>query len=156
RRLEEIAPVARRLSHDFDNVLTGIMGFSELALAHLDNNAPARPFVEEILHAARQGTHMTGQLRWFSRRNAPNAGFASLATVLTQQEAALRPVWGKDIRLEIGLAEGLSPICIGPEPLDLLLRHLLSNAREALSDRGQIRVGAKATQLTQADCLELL
>src|SRR5262249_32907115 len=76
--------------------------------------------------------------------------------VLTQQEAALRPVWGKDIRLEIGLAEGLSPICIGPEPLDLLLRHLLSNAREALSDRGQIRVGAKATQVTQADCLEVL
>src|SRR5262245_53524568 len=156
RRLEEFAPIARRLSHDFDNILTGIMGFSELALAQLDNNSPARPFVEEILHAARQGTAMTGQLRWFSRRNAPTGGYASLSTLLAQEETVLRSMWGKDIRLDIELPEGLLPIAVAPEPLGLLLRHLLSNAREALGDKGNVCISAKAIELTQLDCSDLI
>jgi signal transduction histidine kinase/ActR/RegA family two-component response regulator len=156
RRLEEAAPLTRRLGHDFDNVLTGIMGFSELALAQLSPEAPARPFVTEILHAARQGTQMTLQLRWFSRRNAASVRPSSLASLLKEEESGLRAAWGKDPKLHIELPSLLPQVSIGTEPLTMLLRNLLANAREAITGPGSVSITATPTLLTQDDCLDLM
>ncbi|MFL5245133.1 MAG: response regulator [Gemmataceae bacterium] len=156
RRLEEIAPLTRRLGHDFDNVLTGIMGFSELALAQLPPEAPARPFVTEILQAARQGTQMTSQLRWFSRRNAAAVRPSSLVSLLKEEEPGLRSAWGKDLQLQIDLPSSLPQVSIGAEPLTLLLKNLLANAREAITGPGLVSITAKPAALTQDDCLDLM
>ncbi|HEV3236436.1 MAG TPA: response regulator [Gemmataceae bacterium] len=155
RRLEDAAPLTRRLGHDFDNVLTGIMGFTELALGQLDQNSPAKPFVAEIMQAAKQGTQMTTQLRWFSRRSAGALRPTALRAVL-EAETGSQASWSRDIRLHVELAEGLPLVSLAAEPLTLILKQLLTNAREALAGKGSTTITAKPVTLTASDCLDLL
>ena len=97
--------VVRRLAHDFGNVLTGIMGFSELALAQLPANAPSRRYLDEGYRAAQQGVQLIDQLRLFSRRTATASGFAAPAEVLKKAKAHWEQVWGRSPRIHLELAQ---------------------------------------------------
>src|SRR5262245_41614481 len=68
RRLEDIALVARRMAHDFNNVLTAILGFSELCLSVLRPSSPGYGYAVEVHRAAQEGENFTRSMRWFSRR----------------------------------------------------------------------------------------
>jgi signal transduction histidine kinase/CheY-like chemotaxis protein len=155
RRLEDAVPVTRRLGHDFDNVLTGIMGFTELTLGQLDPNSPAKPFVTEILQAAKQGTQMTSQLRWFSRRSTGGVRPTGLAAVL-EAEAGSQSALSKDVRFQIELADGLPFVAVAAEPLSLIIRQVLANAREASPGKNPVNITAKAISLAPNDCLDLI
>src|SRR5262249_6128905 len=54
-RLEQSAEIVHRLAHDFGNILTGILGFSELSLSVADVGSPLHGFAAEIRRAAQQG-----------------------------------------------------------------------------------------------------
>jgi signal transduction histidine kinase len=70
-RLEAAARLTRRLAHDFGNVLTGILGFSELALGQ---QVPAHSvlfnYLTEVHRGAEAGAQLTQQLRLFAGRHA--------------------------------------------------------------------------------------
>src|SRR6516225_9416806 len=84
-RLEELAPVVRQLAHDFGNILTGILGFSELSLSLLSLNSPAYQYATEIQRSAQQGADYTQALRWFSRRVSVRDVASSLAEAVAQE-----------------------------------------------------------------------
>ena len=69
RRMDASARIVRRLAHDFGNILTGILGFSELSLAHqLAPSSPLHAYLTEIHRGAQNGAQYTNQLRLFARR----------------------------------------------------------------------------------------
>src|SRR6516164_888690 len=81
-RLEQSAQLVRRLAHDFGNVLTGILGFSELSLSLLSPNSPGCQYVKEIHQSAQQGAEFTQALRWFSKRGSKGEHASSIAEAL--------------------------------------------------------------------------
>ena len=89
QRLETAAAVTRRLAHDFGNVLTGILGFTELALAQqVPANTPLHTYISEVYRAAQSGAQLTHQLRMFSRRQSSSSSSCQLNTVLRQAVVA--------------------------------------------------------------------
>src|SRR5262249_21672272 len=66
--LAEAARDARRLTHDFSNSLTGIMGFTELSLAHAPAESMLHRYLTEVLQAARDGAAWVRRLHLFCRR----------------------------------------------------------------------------------------
>ena len=155
RRLEDVTHVVRRLAHDFGNVLTGIMGFSELALAQLPANAPSRRYLDEGYRAAQQGVQLIEQLRLFSRRTATASGFASPADVLKKEKAHWEQIWGRSPRIHLELAPELPSVPVDAETLRLLLGQLLENAREAMQREGVVTLQARCRNVTGEDCLDL-
>ena len=155
RRLEAAMPVVRRLAHDFGNVLTGILGFTELALSQLAPNAASRRYLEEGYRATQQGVQLIDQLRLFSRRNAATSASASVIAVVRKEQLRLVEAWGASPHLEVALPVELPGVALDPELLRQALGQLLDNAREAIVGEGRITVSARATQLSATDCLEL-
>jgi signal transduction histidine kinase/ActR/RegA family two-component response regulator len=155
RRLEDAAIVTRRLSHDFGNVLTGILGFTELTRAQLTPNDPAYPYVLELCEAVQQGTRMTDHLRLFSRRNAKTGQRSDVASVLAAEEFRLLKAGGSPWVLRIDAAPDLQPVALNAEALQTVLANVLANAREAVKSGGEVTVTARATQLSEADCLDV-
>jgi CheY-like chemotaxis protein len=155
-RLEEAATVTRRLAHDFANVLTGILGFTELALGRLDVRTPARTYLEEVLQVAQQATSWTTELRWFTRRQVSPPPACTLGPIVADEAKQVRALPNRAAELRVDLPPQLPEVAAEPEALHLLIRHLLNNAWEAVESHGTVTVAGRTVQLSDADGLDLL
>src|SRR5262249_51120205 len=143
--LEQAAALTRRLAHDFGNVLTGILGFSELALGQQAHaSAALNRFINEIYRSAQAGAQMTHQLQLFSRRQVISDRRGALAAVLADEEGRLRSAAGDGLRWEWDVAPGLPPVCLDQESLRQVLGAVLDNAREAVAGGGRVTVTAQS------------
>src|SRR5262249_44717083 len=135
--LEHAATLTRRLAHDFGNVLTGILGFSELALSqNLSPTSALNRHITEVYRSAQAGATLTNQLRLFSRRQASSVRPGHVALALHEEEGRLRSMPESTVRYESGLPGDLPPVMLDQEHLRHVLGALLDNAREASNGQG--------------------
>jgi signal transduction histidine kinase/CheY-like chemotaxis protein len=156
QRLEEAAVVVGQLAHDFNNVLTGILGFTELSLGQLEPGSTPHQFVTEAFQAAQQGTHLVNQLSLFSKRNLSRPQPSSVALVAEEAQERLQPFWGESASLQVAVPQDLPAVAIDAQALHLVLHRLLENAREAGAPKGLVTLSARQTELVAQDCLDLL
>jgi signal transduction histidine kinase len=155
-RMADAGRLVRRLAHDFDNVLTGVLGFGELAQQQLTAGSPARRYLGELLQAAERGTELTDRLRRFSHGQEINGAQAYLGEVLSQEEAQQKKGLPAAITWVTEVPAHLPRVAMGAEPLRLVLQHLLANAREAIGVAGTITVSATLSLLGGRECLQVL
>ncbi len=149
--LEAIALVVRRLAHDFGNVLTGILGFSELGLAQaLPTGSTLHSYLTEVHRGAQNGALLTHQLRQFARRAPLKPSPSSLVRILSEE---LRR-FGSHFEVRLDLPTDPPPVVMEAEQLRQLVNILLTNAREALLGPGRVEVSARVRTLTEDDCLD--
>jgi signal transduction histidine kinase/CheY-like chemotaxis protein len=156
RRLEEAAVVTGRLSHDFGNLLTGVLGFAELALAQVAPESAPYRFIHEIAQAAQKGAQIIQKLSWFSRRRPLGERTAALDPILAEEANRLRKKFSppRDLRLEV--AARLPALALDAESLRQVLVQLLDNAQEATGPGGVVTVTARPLTLTAESSLEFL
>jgi signal transduction histidine kinase len=149
RRLQDAAAVSGRVAHDFDNLLTGILGFAELTLPSLTPGSPPHQFISELLRVGQTGTKITQQLHQFSRSGASRPRPGSLATALRAEVERVRPLLGPDRSADLDLAEELPPAALDADGLRQVFGHLLDNACEALpAGPGSVSVTARTVELS--------
>jgi signal transduction histidine kinase/FixJ family two-component response regulator len=154
QRFEEAAAAGRRILHDFGNVLTGLLGFSELALGLVPQNHPVASYLSEIQRAGQRGERLTQALSLFTRRHWPEAPPARLAAVIAEEQ---RRIGGKTsgVSYEVNIPSDLPNVAIGVEPLRHIVAQLFDNAVEAAAPRPNIKVSARSRSLTAEQCLDL-
>jgi signal transduction histidine kinase/CheY-like chemotaxis protein len=154
QRLEGAAAVARRLSHEFGNILTGILGFSELSLTqNVPPDSALHRYLTETYRGAQAGAAFTHQLRMFSRRHPVSARPSGLSAIVAEEEARVRPLWG-DAPFTIAVPDELPPVAIDAEHLRQVLAALFDNAREAAGPAGTVEFSARPVRLARGDCLD--
>ncbi len=156
QQLEVAALVTGRLAHDFGNVLTGILGFTELALAQqVPSSTPLHSYLSEVYRAAQSGASFVNQLRLFARRQSSTSRRTSLSAILAEQEARLFAARDPGVTLRLNVPPDLPPVALDADLLHQVLTAFLDNAREALVGPGTISVAARLVALAAADCHEL-
>jgi signal transduction histidine kinase len=155
QRLEDAALAVRRVAHDYGNVLTGILGFAELALKQMSVNHPATGYLAEIVRSAQQAERLTNQLRLLSRRHWTLNQPARLAEVAASEAERIREKF-PTICLAIDLVDGLPHLSLDSEPVRHVLGQLLDNAAEAVIKGGKVCLRARVVQFQERDCAELL
>jgi signal transduction histidine kinase/CheY-like chemotaxis protein len=156
QRLEDVAGVVRRLAHEFGNVLTTILGFTELGLNQAHPGSPLHGYLQEVHRGAEQGADLTARLGLFSRRGPAPQTATPLALVLGPEVERLRAAWAPAVRLEVTLPAALPPVRMDADLLRQVLLPVLENAREAIDGTGTVRVTAGLTELSPARCLDVL
>ena len=154
QRLEDAAVIVGRMAHEFGNVLTGILGFTELSLAQVVAGTPLHQFLIEVHQSSQQGARLTTALKQFSQRSGARGRPTDLAAVVAEEEIRRRQQWGRGITLQTSIPADLPPVALDAEPLRQLLGHLLENAREAIAGDGTVRITARVVELTEKDCQE--
>ena len=137
-------------------MLTGILGFTELAMAQqTPANTPLHSYIHEVYRAAQSRAQLTNQLRMFSRRQSSTSRSCPLSIVLADQEARLLSTRETGVHLRLNVQADLPAVAMDAEHLGQVMSALLDNAREALMGPGSISVSARLTELTDADCHDL-
>ncbi|TNF37092.1 MAG: hypothetical protein EP329_04000 [Deltaproteobacteria bacterium] len=139
-RLETVGTLARRMAHDFNNILMGILGCADLAQRMIDDESRAHPFLEELKQAALRGSTLTRQLLVVARRSEARPALMRLEQAVGECERLLRAIVTDTIRLErVASGEGWAVRADHVE-LQQSLVHLLLNARDAMPSGGTVTV----------------
>jgi signal transduction histidine kinase len=150
-RLGDAAVIAGRMAHDFDNILTGIIGFSDLTLPMLSAGSQAASFVAEIGKVGQRGIQFTQQLHQLSRSGQVKPQPATVIVALAKEEARLKPTMNSNLRIEKDLPPNLPAVALESAPLQIVLGHLLENAVEACPQGGLVRILARTVELSEAE-----
>jgi two-component system, cell cycle sensor histidine kinase and response regulator CckA len=148
QKLEAVGRLAGNVAHEFNNVLTAIMGNVELADLASDPGVRTRA-LQEVRHATTRGALLTRQLLGVSRPRAASAPVADVIRGVTTVKDLLGAVLPRHIQIQVEAMEPLQ-VAIAPEHLEQVLLNLLLNARDAMAGRGTIFIGA-ARRMIEAD-----
>jgi len=140
QRMEAVGRLASGVAHDFNNMLTAIMGYSEIVMMSFREEDPIFHHLEGITKSAERAAALTRQLLAFSRKQLLQPRVTNLNTVITNLEPMLRRLIGEDIDLVILLDQALKAVKADPGQLEQVIMNLVINARDAMPMGGKIIV----------------
>src|SRR5688572_21428501 len=132
QKMEAVGRLAGGVAHDFNNILTAILSYSDFLIEALPANDPRGDDAREIRRAARRATTLTGQLLAFSRRQVYQPRALDLNAVIREFSKILTRVIGEDVKLETRLADGLGTVKADPGQVEQVIMNLVVNASDAM------------------------
>jgi signal transduction histidine kinase len=156
QRLADAAIIAGRMAHDFDNILTGIIGFADLTLPQLTPGSQPAKFVSEISKVGTRGTVFTQQLHQLSRSGQTKPQAGTILTALAKDEPRLRALMPSGLNYIVNVPQHIAPVAMENGPLQSVLGHIIENAIEASSANGRIVVTARHVELNWSEAKSFL
>jgi signal transduction histidine kinase len=141
--MEAIGQLTGGLAHDFNNMLTAIMGSLELLAPRLAGAGPgAEKFLAMAQDAAQRASALTQRLMAFARRQPLSPERVDASALILGMEELLRRTLSAAIDVRMQLADGLWPTLCDPNQLENAILNLAINARDAMPDGGRLIIAA--------------
>lgn len=147
QKMEAVSQLASGLAHDYNNLMTAIKGFSELALMTIGQGDPLRSDLEIILGAAESATTLTRRLLAFARQQILEPETLDLNPLIDNLAPMLRRMAGEDIEFELLLTPDLPPVRVDPGQIEQVLVNLVVNAVDAMPSGGKLLIKTEAVDL---------
>jgi len=138
QKMQAIGQLAGGVAHDFNNVLTAIIGYSDLLLA---NHRPTDPSFQDIMQIKQNANRAAGlvrQLLAFSRRQTLRPQTLQLNDVLSELQMLLRRLVGETIQLDVVYGRDLWLVKADINQFEQVIVNLVVNARDAIGEGGKI------------------
>ena len=146
QQMEAIGRLAGGVAHDFNNILSIIMGHAELLIgAGVDEGS--RNGLEQLKRAAERAASLTQQLLAFSRKQVLQPKLLDLNETVADVEKMLSRVIGEDIQLVAKLHPSLMAVKADPGQLEQVLMNLAVNARDAMPQGGRLAMETSNIEL---------
>ena len=152
QKMEAVGRLAAGVAHDFNNILTVILGNTALQLRNPQLDEKLNTSLQQVEHAAERATALTRQLLAYSRKQIIQRRPLALNEIVEQTIAMLRRVIGEHIALDTDLSPGLPPIFADPGSVDQVIMNLALNARDAMRDGGKLTVATYEVEIDKATC----
>ena len=149
QKLEAIGRLAGGLAHDFNNILTVIMGYSSIIGEKSKINESIQTEIEGIKNITQKASILTRQLLAFSRTQVLKPETVDINTLVRDVEKMLNRLITDDIRISISTGADKSMIFVDPSKIELVLMNLVVNARDAMNDGGKITIETKNITLDE-------
>ncbi|HQA04620.1 MAG TPA: ATP-binding protein [Thermodesulfovibrio thiophilus] len=143
QKMESLGFLSGRIAHEFNNILTGIMGFTGLLHAKIEDPS-LKNFVEKIIETGERAKDLAKKLLTFSRKEELSGiKPINLNRYLKEFFEFIKPIIGKDIDLKLNLPEMEIFYEIDSSHLEIILMNLITNARDAMLEGGELTIGLK-------------
>lgn len=149
QKMEAIGRLAGGVAHDFNNILTAIIGYSDLALRRLRPEDPLRRNLSEIRKSGERAAGLTRQLLAFSRQQILLPRVISLNEVVAGIEGMLRRLIGEDVELKAKLDPSLGNVKTDPGQIEQVIMNLAVNARDAMPQGGRLTIKTRNAMLDE-------
>ena len=143
QKMQAVGQLAGGVAHDFNNVLTAIIGYSDLLLA---NHRPTDPSFQDIMQIKQNANRAAGlvrQLLAFSRRQTLRPQVLQLGDVLSELQMLTRRLVGEKIEVDLKQGRDLWLVKADLNQFEQVIMNLIVNARDAMPDGGKIFIRTK-------------
>jgi PAS domain S-box-containing protein len=152
QKMEAIGQLAGGVAHDFNNMLSVILGYAELIKSSLSPEDELFKDVVEIEKAAGHSRDVTRQLLAFSRKQIISPKTVNLNKLIAGTQKTLSRLIGELIDLNFHPGSDLGNIRFDPSQIDQILVNLSVNARDAMPDGGRLTIETTNVDLDEAYC----
>lgn len=143
QKMESLGMLSGRVAHEFNNILTGIIGFAGLLHAKIEEPT-LKGFVEKIINAGERARDLAKKLLIFSRKEElGEIREISLNKYLIEFSDFVTSIIGKDITFKLNIPEQEIFYKIDKTHLEIILMNLVTNARDAMPEGGELSIGLK-------------
>ena len=153
QKMQAIGQLAGGVAHDFNNVLTAIIGYSDLLL---NSHRPTDPSFQDIMQIKQNANRAAGlvrQLLAFSRRQTLRPQVIQLGDVLSDVQMLLKRLAGERIELDLKHGRDLWFTKADVNQFEQVIVNLVVNARDAMPNGGKIAI--RTRNFTPADCAQI-
>jgi nitrogen-specific signal transduction histidine kinase/ActR/RegA family two-component response regulator len=143
QKMEAIGKLAGGVAHDFNNMLTAILGYASMIHDDAAPASPAREQAQQVRRAAESAASLTQKLLAFSRRQVLQADHLDFATMQDNLLSLIRRVIGENITVTTQSDPDLWPILADPVQVEQSILNLAINARDAMPHGGTLQITAR-------------
>lgn len=154
QKMESVGRLAGGVAHDFNNMLSIIIGYAQLAMEKLDSSEPLHTDIVQIFEAAKRSSNITRQLLAFARQQTTAPKVLDLNTNIESLLKMLRRLIGEDVDLAWRPGVDLWPVKIDPSQVDQILANLCVNARDAIVGVGKLTIETRNTRFDEEYCAD--
>ena len=140
QKVQAIGQLAGGVAHDFNNILTAIIGHAELMLQGAPAADPLHGHADEIQKAAHRAAGLTRQLLAFSRKQVLQPKVIDLNSVIAEMNKMLQRLLGENIRLVTKAERDLGHVKADPGQMEQVILNLAVNARDAMPAGGTLTI----------------
>ncbi len=152
QKMESVGRLAGGVAHDFNNMLSVILGYAELIKVRLKDDDPLLKDIQAIEKAAGHSRDVTRQLLALSRKQIIEPRLLNLNDLITSSQNTLSRLIGEDIDMRFYPEDDLQSINFDPTQVDQILVNLVVNARDAMPDGGRLTIETANIRLDEAYC----
>lgn len=144
RRMDALGRLAEGISHEFENLLTAVLGYSDICIARIkaedDESLRMKGSLEKIRTAADKASDLARSLLAFSARKHWKGDRCEPAEIMREFAPSLGHLAGPQVTLETDIHNANGTVPLSREDLADILVHLVSNARDAVEGHGTIQL----------------
>ena len=140
QKMEAVGTLAGGVAHDFNNILTAIIGYGTLLQMKMAEEDPLKPYVDQILTSTERAANLTQGLLAFSRKQPINLQSVDLNAVVRRVEKLITRLIGEDIDIKIVLNDAVLTIRVDLGQIEQVLMNLATNARDAMPQGGILAI----------------
>jgi two-component system cell cycle sensor histidine kinase/response regulator CckA len=152
QKMEAVGRLAGGVAHDFNNMLSVIIGHADMVLEDVDPSLPLYPRLEEIRKAGERSAGLTRQLLAFARKQTVSPELIDLNTTVAGILKMLQRLIGEDIDLTWLPGEHIWTVKMDPGQIDQILANLCVNARDAIKGVGKITIETGTVEFDATYC----
>ncbi len=138
QKMEAIGTLAGGIAHDFNNILGAIIGFAEISCDDIDDAAPVKYNLEQILHSSMRARDVVRQILAFSRKDVRERKPAHLGTVVRESVTLLQASFPSTIEIRYRVHPGSDVVMADTTQIQQLLMNLGTNAYHAMQETGGV------------------
>jgi PAS domain S-box-containing protein len=149
QKIEAIGLLAGGVAHDFNNILSAIMGYASILQMKMRQDDPLRSHVEQVLMASKRAAGLTQSLLAFSRKQIINPKPLLVNDSIRKIEKMLRRIIGEDVEFVTSYAPVDQTVMIDPGQLEQVIINLATNARDAMPNGGILSIETGKTSMDE-------
>ena len=140
QKMEAVGQLAGGVAHDFNNILTAMIGYGHLLKMKLKDEDPLRSYADHILTLSDKAANLTQSLLAFSRKQIIDPRPIDLNEIIRRIGHLLTRIIGEDIRLQTMLTEKDLIVMADPGQIEQVLMNLATNAKDAMPEGGLLTI----------------
>jgi signal transduction histidine kinase len=147
QKIEAVGQLAGGVAHDFNNILTAIMGFTEVVAMRMEPENPLQKYLKQIDSAGRKAADLTHGLLAFSRKQVLHMRILDIYEVIDGFRKMLCRLIPEDIDLRMKAAATGMTVMADKGQIEQVLMNLVTNARDAMPDGGIVAIEAAPVEI---------
>jgi nitrogen-specific signal transduction histidine kinase/ActR/RegA family two-component response regulator len=152
QKMEALGTLAGGVAHDFNNILSAILGYAELAQDGASQGRDNRPELGQVIAAANRAAELVRQILTFSRKMEPELKPLDLNREVSRALEVLGHTLPKMIEIQADLGQGLEPVLANAGQIEQVLLNLAINAADAMPQGGRLSIRTERVDLDQDYC----
>ncbi len=148
QKMESIGLLAGGVAHDFNNILSAILGYASFMKMKMNEDHPFFNYVDTIEKSAIRGADLTAQLLSFARKGQLNIKSLDLNAVVSEALKVVKSTFDRSIEIETTFFPALPTIDIDEIKMQQILMNLFVNARDAMPKGGKLTIETNIARFT--------